>query len=56
MRKLLFAVCVFVGSIATAGAPLAVSFAAPGISIGINVPTYPCLNPSPVTPSTMPRA
>ena len=50
MRKLLFAVCMFVGSIATAGAQLAVSFAAPGVSIGINVPTYPSLVPIPGYP------
>lgn len=50
MRQILLAVCVFFCAIASAGAQLAVGVALPGVSIGVNVPSYPYLAPIPGYP------
>jgi hypothetical protein len=50
MRYLVLALALLLGPVASARAQVSVGIAVPGISIGINVPTYPELEPVPGYP------
>ncbi len=50
MRYGLIALCMLMGSLTPAVAQLSITFQSPGVSIGINVPVYPQLQPIPGYP------
>ena len=49
MRRILVALCLLVGSMSAAG-QVSLQFGGPGVSIGINLPVYPRLQPIPGYP------